>query len=478
MYIYSERDIRKADNQAVQTGLNIVALMENAGRSLYVEIVQHIRKEDRILVLAGKGNNGGDGIVLSRYLQKNGYNIELVFPIGKPKTEASLTHLHIYEQRDQYAEKIEGSFDVIIDALLGVGTKLPLSQDLLHIIQWANGQQALRISVDMPTGVEADCGITDIAFHADYTVALHGLKPSAFLEPSANFYGIAKAVEIGLPHEAEWRIWTEEDVHSSFPVRPLASHKGTYGTGLLIAGSDEMPGSAMLSGIGALRSGIGKLVIATSSFAAQIIAGKLPEATYYFDGMTKVIAGQFPEKMLAAAIGPGLEDFDAVEFALAKLFETNIPLVIDAGALHKRSYPKREAPIILTPHPGEFCRIAGVNMSELQANRLHLSSEFAQQHGVIVVLKGANTVIAFPDGTGFVNKSGNASLAKGGSGDMLTGMLLAFLCTHDDPKAAVANAVYLHGACADEWVKLHAMSSLLASDFSELLPTVLKRFEK
>lgn len=478
MYIYTEQDIRFADEQAVHNGLNIVALMENAGRALFEEVVKRISKEMHILILAGKGNNGGDGIVLARYLQQAGYHADLVFPIGKPKTEAAKTHLHIYNSSFPYFEQQAGHYDVIIDALLGVGTKLPLKAELLSVIQWANEQNAIRIAVDLPTGVEADRGNTSIAFRADYTFALHGLKPSAFLQPSAEYYGIVKAVDIGLPHQSKWRIWTEKDVLNTFPGRPRSAHKGTFGTGLLVAGSDEMPGSACISAIGALRSGIGKLVIATSKFAAGIIAGQLPEATYYFDGINKVIAKQFPEKMQAAAIGPGLEDFATVEKALENLYETNVPLVIDAGALQQREYPKRKAPIIVTPHPGEFCRMTGISMSELQANRLSLASEYAETNDVIVVLKGANTVIAFPDGTGFVNDTGNASLAKGGSGDALTGIVLAFLCTHDDPKSAVANAVFIHGACADEWVKEKAMASLLASDFSRLLPIVIKRFEK
>ncbi len=280
MYIYSEREIREADHQAEQNGLDTFTLMENAGCALFMEISKRINKQDSILILAGKGNNGGDGIVLARYLKQAGYLAELSFPMGEPVSTAAKRHLEVFLSYGYAISEQKGCHEVIVDALLGVGTKQPLRENVLSVIRWANQQSALKIAIDLPTGVEADTGFANEAFQADLTVSLHGLKPSSFLHPANEFFGEVIRVDIGLPHYGSWRIWTEDDVKRTFPKRPVHGHKGTFGTGLLIAGSDDMPGSAMLSGIGAMRSGIGKLVIATSPFASSIICTRLPEATY------------------------------------------------------------------------------------------------------------------------------------------------------------------------------------------------------
>jgi ADP-dependent NAD(P)H-hydrate dehydratase / NAD(P)H-hydrate epimerase len=476
MYIYSEQEIREADNNADQNGFDVFTLMENAGRALFEEISKKINKQETVLILAGKGNNGGDGIVLARYFKIAGYEANLAFPLGEPTSSIARRHLDVFLANGFSVCENLDRHDCIVDALLGVGAKLPLRDNVLSVIKWANKQTALRIAVDMPTGVEADNGIVMEAFQADFTFSLHGFKQSAFLHPADEYYGEVKALDIGLPQNGTWRVWTDQDVLCTFPKRPKNGHKGTFGTGLLIAGSDEMPGSAMLSGIGAMRSGIGKLVIATSRFASSIICTRLPEATYLQDGLKKVSEGILPEKIKAAAIGPGLEDQELIENALTKLFGLNIPIVVDASALSPRSYPKSIAPVILTPHPGEFSNMIGKSINTIQSNRLMLANLYAEEHGVIVVLKGKYTIIAFPDGTGFVNTTGNTALSKGGSGDTLTGMILSLLCTHQDVRAAVANAVFLHGKCAEVWTEEFSEASMLAGDFSELLPRVLKDF--
>lgn len=474
MYIYSEQEIRFADQKAEQAGLEVFTLMENAGHALFNEIVPHVSKLDRILILAGKGNNGGDGIVLARYLKQNGYLADLTFPLGEPASLIAKHHLKVFKSFGYSIAAATEKYDVIVDALLGVGTRLPLRQEVISIVDWANTQDAYRIAIDLPTGVTADCGSTSVGFRADLTISLHGWKPSAFLHPANHFYGNLRTVNIGLPHEGRWKIWTEEDVKKTYPTRPLNSNKGTFGTGLLVAGCDEMPGSAMLSGIGAMRSGIGKLVIATTPFASSIICTRLPESTFLHNGLEKIASGVLPEKIKAIAIGPGLSDSFLIEKAIEHLLRAEIPLVIDASALSPRFYPKRTAPIILTPHPGEFSKMTGKSIQQIQENRLQLASEYAKEHHVIVVLKGVNTVIAFPDGSGFINRTGNSALAKGGTGDTLTGMILAMLCTHEHIEAAVANAVYLHGKCSDIWCGNFLEDSLLASDFDQLLPQVIK----
>ena len=477
MYIYRGEDIKRVDQSAEENGLNTFTLMENAGRSLFIEIEKQLKKSDRILILSGTGNNGGDGIVLARYLKEANYHCDLVFPLGMSATETAQAHLHYFENCGYSTSVIDGDYDVIIDALLGVGTRLPLPPEITKLIDWANKQSGLKIAIDVPTGVLANKGIVDDAFRADYTYSLHGLKPSAFTEGSFEFYGEKKSLPIGVAHDSKWRVWSKEDVKSTFLKRHGGANKGTFGTGLLVAGDDEMPGSALLASLGAMRAGIGKLTVATSHFTSSIIAARVPECTYLHNGLKKLAKGKRPKAITAVAIGPGLADAELVEQAVNTLFASKLPLVLDAGALTARDYPKRQAPTIVTPHPGEFSRMTGLSVTEIQHNRLELASEYARTNDVIVVLKGRNTVIAFPDGTLFVNPTGNVGLAKGGTGDTLTGIMLAHLSCYSDVKAAVLNAVYLHGATADYWCETKAATSMTASDISENLAIVMKKFE-
>ncbi|MGG1575983.1 NAD(P)H-hydrate dehydratase [Fictibacillus sp. NRS-1165] len=478
MYIFTASEIKNIDQTAQNSGMDVYTLMENAGRALYEAISDRVTKERRILVMAGKGNNGGDGIVLSRYLQQNGYQCELVLPSGKPSTEPAFKHFAYYTACGLKVSERDGNYDVIIDAMLGVGSSPPLRGEIGQAVQWANSQQALKIAVDLPTGVSADDGETEIAFQADVTFCLHGYKPSAFLEGSTDFYGKAIVLSIGLPQQSNWHVWTEEHVRSTFHKRFAGAHKGTFGTGLLLAGTDEMPGSSLLAAKGAIKSGIGKLTIGTTRFVSGILAGQLPEAMYKHDGLEAVGEGDVPNGIKACAIGPGLTDQKKTDRALEHLFAAELHLVIDAGALKRRTYPKRKGSVILTPHPGEFSRMIDVSASQIQKNRFHYALSYAEEQGVIVILKGRYTVLAFPDGCLLVNPTGNAGLAKGGTGDTLTGMLLAFLCSEKDVKSAIANAVYFHGASADSWAQKNAERGMLASDVSENLPFVMKSFEQ
>ncbi|MCY7806229.1 NAD(P)H-hydrate dehydratase [Bacillus spizizenii] len=272
-------------------------------------------------------------------------------------------------------------------------------------------------------------------------------------------------------------IWTEEHVRTSLSERETESHKGTYGTALLLAGSGDMPGAALLAGLGAMRSGLGKLVIGTSESVIPLIVPVLPEATYWRDGWQKAADAQLEETYRAIAIGPGLPQTESVQQAVDHVLAADCPVILDAGALAKRTYPKREAPVILTPHPGEFSRMTGVPVNELQNKRAEYAKEWAAQLQTVIVLKGNQTVIAFPDGDCWRNPTGNGALAKGGTGDTLTGMILGMLCCHKNPKHAILNAVYLHGACAELWTDKHSAHTLLAHELSDVLPRVWKRFE-
>ncbi|PKR79399.1 NAD(P)H-hydrate dehydratase [Halalkalibacillus sediminis] len=267
--------------------------------------------------------------------------------------------------------------------------------------------------------------------------------------------------------------WTKNDVRNSLPDRAAESHKGTFGIALLVAGSEDMPGAAILSGLGAMRSGLGKLAIATDEAVVSHIVSTLPEATYVRNGRYLLSKNEMElSQYRSIAVGPGLPEDGETRAAVERLLKAEVPVVLDAGAIGGRSYEERNSPTILTPHPGEFARMTGKSIGEIENNRASLVSEWAQRLGVTIVLKGYNTLTSFADGSVYKNSTGNSSLAKGGSGDVLTGMILGMLCCNKSWKYAVLNAIYLHGACADYWVKKRSAHSLLAHEISELLPEV------
>jgi NAD(P)H-hydrate epimerase len=475
MYIYSSKEIKETDAQAAEKGMPLFALMENAGAALYREIVRLVQKNQSILILSGKGNNGGDGIVLARYLKNNGYRASLVFPLGEPQTAVANEHYGYFQQCGYEAEPFSEGMkpDWIVDGLLGVGSQLPLRSDLARITKWINQQEKKVIAIDLPTGVSSDDGNVDAyPVEADYTFSLHGYKPSAFLFPSTEYYGEMMALDIGIPQSSRWKIWTEQDVRLTRPKRGGNTHKGTFGTALLIAGSDEMPGSAALAAIGALRFGTGKLAIVTTKHASTVIGPLAPEATFQFNYANS----SMDQSYSAVAIGPGLAPDEQLEEIIEHLLQLPVPVILDAGALSTRKYKHRPQPIIITPHPGEFSRLTGISSKEIQKNRIQLASHYAKENGLIVILKGKYTVIAFPDGSGIINPTGNSALSKGGTGDTLTGMLLAACGTYERVEDAAANTVYIHGACADEWIGQNGDQTMTAHDFSQLLPKVCKEY--
>ncbi|MTH55765.1 NAD(P)H-hydrate dehydratase [Bacillus mangrovi] len=480
MHIYSEKEIREIDHQAEKNGLPVFTLMENAGAGLYKALAGKISKRQTVCIAAGKGNNGGDGIVLARYLLINGYQASIYLPFGPPdESSPAGKHLAYLRACGYNAETEWLHADVLVDALLGTGFHPPLKEEAAGVIRALNEEKAMKVSIDLPSGIQADTGTVNEGFEADFTLCLHGFKPSAFLMPSERYYGETEVVDIGLPQTGNKRVWSGEDAGMTLPAIHSTAHKGTFGTGYLLAGSDTMPGSALLAAKGAIRSGAGKLIIGTSRFAAGAIAGAVPEATYEIDGFYKTAKGKLPDKIKAAAIGPGLEEEDAMERCVKTLLaEEDLPVVLDAGAIQKRKYSKRKIPPILTPHPGEMSRITGLSIEDIQSRRIEAAGQYAKEQHVIVVLKGRHTVMAFPDGDVYVNPTGNAALAKGGSGDSLTGIILAFLCTHSSIKEAVANAVYLHGSTADLWVESGGERSMAASDIPELIPAVMKKLEE
>lgn len=491
MYIVTAEEMYKIDRETINTfGLVGKILMENAGREASREIRKRISNEDKVIIFIGSGNNGGDGFVIARLLLEAGYRVKVIQVANDEKIQGDAAcHKQIYCQFggevqlycEQSASLALQEADVIIDAMLGIGVRGRLRGDIQIAARLINEQKAYVISIDIPTGLPADEGLTDFqAVHADVTIMIGAIKETAACQHTAPYYGEWIVADIGFPkllikESTKKRWWTAEDFQASFPKRKVYSHKGDHGRGLIIGGSKWMPGSVWMATQAALRTGAGLLTTASASSVIPILAGSSPEAMYlstsenngYITGIENIDLNRFD----AVAVGMGLgRNERTAEGIFPPLLEFEGPIVIDAdGLYHLKSYLAdfqfRQAPLILTPHPGELASLMDISVSELLNNPFQYSYDFAMKYNCYLVLKGKYSLITSPDGEQAVESSGNPGLAKGGSGDVLTGMILAMVMQSKSIFEAINNACFLHGKSADLLVqKEHSEQDLLATD--------------
>jgi ADP-dependent NAD(P)H-hydrate dehydratase / NAD(P)H-hydrate epimerase len=502
MRIVTAEEMYAIDRYTIEhIGISEESLMENAGQAVAKVLLHKLSHHHRIAVIAGIGNNGGDGFVVARVLKSFGYITDLWLIPPKEKLKgAAKQALTIYERSGYEVNQYVGNeerfhqqlccYDVIIDAMLGIGVKGPLRSPYKEIIEMINKLKTPSVyAIDIPSGIPADGGAVDTAIQADVTITIQSPKLSAYLYPTADFYGEVITVDIGIPpiafdkRAAYKKCWTENDVVKTLPRRPRFSHKGTFGKGMVIGGSRNMSGAITMTAKAALRSGAGLLTMAIPDDISSVAATYVPEVMYYpcpserghFRG--EIDLSNFD--LDAAAIGPGMGRTAGTKQIVKTVLEQEIPVVLDADALYfwkdyESLVQHRTAVTVLTPHPGEMARMLDISVNKVENNRFGIAKRFATEYGVYLVLKGPYTIITTPEGEQFVNTTGNPALAKGGSGDVLTGMIVAFLMQHQHVHAAICNAIYVHGKAADELVQSnHSPLDVLASDVIDAIPKTL-----
>ncbi len=513
MKLATADQMQDLDRRAIEEcGIPGIVLMENAGRSAAELLVDYFPEiqDGWVAVLAGRGNNGGDGFVIARHLKNWGIRttVYLLASLDDVHGDA-LTNLQIWvNMGGELAEIIDkGDFakikrevsgvSLIVDAILGTGLNSEVRDHLKNVISFINSLPQPVMAVDIPSGLDATTGrVLGDAIETDLTVAFGLAKIGQVVHPGVNYVGTLEVVDIGIPRylieeaDIKTRLLDHEELDLNLlPPRPAQTHKGDYGHLLILAGSPGKTGAAAMVSQGALRTGTGLVTVGIPASLNPILEVKLTEAmteplpdatTGYLspDSSRRII--QLLNGKTALALGPGISTQpDVQELLLGLIPMAKVPLVVDAdGITALASRPEVlkacKGPVILTPHPGEMARLVGRTTQEIQTDRIGAAREFATAYNCIVVLKGNRTVIASPQGEVYINPTGNPGMASGGTGDVLTGMVGGFLAQGLPPLEAAKWGVYLHGLAGDIAAQKVGEISLIASDIIEQLPCVLK----
>ena len=508
MYLVTAEQMRQVDRKTIEElGIPEIVLMENAGKAV-VDFLQETftdLREKAITILAGSGNNGGDGLVVARYLHHLGipvkvfllaerdlspsaqrnYDILSRLPV-KLYTLDSENSMHLFKVTVNYS-------DILIDALLGTGISRDVSGRTEQVIDIINRRSCVKVAVDVPSGLNSDNGeIWGRCIKADYTVALAQPKCGHYMNKGLKNCGQVIVKDIGIPKEVYQSLGLNccvvEDscLQSCRESRSRVSHKGTYGHLLVVGGSMGMSGAVTLTGQAALRSGVGMVTCAVPEPIQMHVAVNIPEAMVY-----PVVEGdQLDETCLervqklmrgkrAVVAGPGMGREAAVGEVIQHILQHgDCDVVLDADALYafdawKEAVQDTDCRLILTPHPGEMARLTGLDVHYIQNHRLEVAQQFAQKHNVWLVLKGANTVIAAPEGELYMNITDSPALAAAGSGDVLAGIIGAFLAQGMSPEEACCAAVYAHGKAGQLMAETYGEVSSKAGDIITMLPRIL-----
>jgi ADP-dependent NAD(P)H-hydrate dehydratase / NAD(P)H-hydrate epimerase len=486
MRVFNSAQMREADRRAIDDiGIPSLVLMENAGRQAVaaMEAIYSDLSDRQVAVLCGRGNNGGDGFVVARTLIQRNVDVS-VFLMGRVSEVRGDARVNleilgrlghtVVEVADSQAWELHFSevsdCNLIVDAIFGTGLNAPVSGFIESVITDVNTSGIPVVAIDLPSGLSADSPEPiGPSIEASVTITLAAPKLPLVLPPGETRAGDIVIADIGIPDEVieavsgpHVDLLTRASMRPLVPPRTPDSHKGDFGRVLIVAGSRGKTGAAHLSAIGALRSGAGLVTVATPESCQAVVAAMAPE--YMTEALPETADGIDPKAVEQVieiardviALGPGLGQAPGThEFIRQLVDRATMPLVIDADGLNafagdpEKLGGREGRDVIITPHPGEMARLVGMSNDEVQSSRLEIARNFATVHHVFVVLKGHRTLIATPDGKVFINPTGNPGMATGGTGDVLTGMIAAWLAQLLDAEAACKLAVYLHGMAGD-----------------------------
>ena len=491
MKILTTEQIRQADKYTIQhEPIRSIDLMERAASAFTDWMIGHVSRQKPIKIFCGPGNNGGDGWAIARLLVDEGYMAVSLYLLKisdklSPDSEINREYLITQGKVPIIEMTSESEFpeihpdEVVIDGLFGSGLSRPLEGLAVALVNFLNNcRRSQLIAIDIPSGLFGEDNSANDPQHiikADITLTFQFPKLSFLFPDNGAFVGKWEVIPIGLHEdfirdvETPFHYLTGNEVSAIIRPRAKFSHKGTYGNGLLISGSYGMMGAAILASGAAIRSGIGLVTAHVPRFGYAILQGTVPEALISIDS-SDIIFSEYPplDKYNAVAVGPGLGQKKNSQQALRKLLtEVKVPLVIDADGLNIISQNQEWIDLIpensiITPHPKEFERLFGKYDDHFSRNKAQI--ELSVKHKLYIVLKGAHTAISCPEGTCYFNTTGNPGMATGGSGDVLTGIILSLLSQGYPPKEAALAGVYIHGLAGDIAASQTGQQALIASD--------------
>lgn len=499
--------MREIDRQTIETYLLPGSiLMENAGRAV-AEAVAEITPGPEVLIIAGKGNNGGDGFVAARHLAEAGYfpQVALLAAAADLSGDAASNYRYLLEfdvtvhehPTDELLADLFENADAIVDAVLGTGIKGAVKGRAAAVLSMMADFAGPVIAVDIPSGVNADTGVLlgDVAT-ADITVTFGLAKQGLYLYPGRAYCGEIRVANIGLAPAAianpafDCNVTTVDDVIAMLPPRAADAHKGDAGRLLVVAGSVGFTGAAAMAAMAAARAGAGLVTLACPATLNSVLEAKCTEVmtapvadlgTGYFHlaSLTRIL--EMADVADAVVIGPGLgTSKDTAQLIRDLMVHIETPVLIDADGINAfaaepQMLAECPAEVILTPHPGELARLTGQSIAEIQADRIATAQETASVLNATVLLKGAGTVTASSTGEAWINTTGNSGMASGGMGDILSGIIGAFVAGGADPVEAAVAGAYVHGAAADITAEVMGPRGYIASDLLHHIPQVFAK---
>ncbi|MFY9175793.1 MAG: NAD(P)H-hydrate dehydratase [Caldicoprobacterales bacterium] len=513
MYVTTPDEMRRIDNRAIEEfGIPGAVLMENAAiRTVNVieEKYPALFDGGRVIILAGCGNNGGDGLAIGRHLMLKGAKVQAFLFFAEEKfTGNARLNLDIYKRLGGHIELVtheediktlKGSIyqaDLIVDSIFGTGITRDIDSLIYKAVDMVNKSPVPVVAVDIPSGINGKDGrIMGIAIKAQHTVSFGYPKRGHILYPGREYTGRLHVVPISLPQDSSQAVGVktftldDKEMAQNLMERPRQGHKGTFGKVGVIAGSLGMAGAACLTSMAALKGGSGLVTLGCPASLVPIFQSKMTEVMCYpledgqkgyltLDAITGI--RDFLKDKDVLAIGPGLgSKCDGLEIIRYILREFDISIIMDADALNHISRDKRllsdyKGSIVITPHPGEMARLTGKSIQEIVASPIETATEFARDMGIIVLLKGAVSIVAHPEGNIYLNSSGNAGMGTGGSGDVLTGLIASMVAQGYSPYDAAVYGCYIHGRAGDYAREKWGETGMIAGNLLDELPLVFK----
>jgi hydroxyethylthiazole kinase-like uncharacterized protein yjeF len=515
MKVLTSTQMKEIDRTAIEEiGIPGTILMENAGRQIFKKLREKFPEvsREKIVIVAGKGNNGGDGFVVARHLYSHGANPEVMLLASKKDVRGdAAVNLNIAQKIGIKISEIRSLKDwnlqrgkiflcnVLVDAVFGTGLVKPAQGFYAAVIKDINKSKAYKIAVDIPSGLSSDTfQIIGPCVNADLTVTLAAPKIAHIFPPAEEYVGELVVADIGVPtflfndENLKLELVEKKTVLPYFKRRRKDTHKGTYGHLFILSGSLGKTGAAVMAGKAALKMGAGLVTIGTPESCLPIVARSMDELMTepLAETQEKTISHEALKKVLsllkgkdALMIGPGISTHKSTsELVLSLLAKINVPAVVDADALNilasrPETIKSLRQPAVLTPHPGEFARLLNLSTREVVERKLELAPQFAEEYGVYLVLKAYRTITATPDGRVFINPTGNPGMATAGSGDVLSGMIASMIVQEKNLLEAVLAAVYIHGLSGDIGAEKLGEKALTAGDIIRYLPSGLRRLE-